>query len=320
MGERILFKLFSWIIDAKLKTMFSQSEQRQLPYRMRVFHEVVRLGSFTAAAEHLGHTKSAISAYISQLESLLGVRLLNRSTRRLHLTEAGTLFARRCAAMALQQEQALLELGALSEEPAGRLAITAPHLFATLLLPAAIAELCHRYPGLAPELVLSDERLDPLEHKLDLAISVGTLPDSRYHALPLGTLSFLLVAAPDYLQRHPIRQPEDLLGATLIRLPWQSHWQRGEERTPLQAGRELRVNTSAAALGCARAGAGLALLSAASVADELARGELVHLLPEWHGGVTPVYAVHGYGGQLPLVLRTLTELLREAIARLPGGR
>jgi DNA-binding transcriptional LysR family regulator len=300
--------------------MFSQSEQKQLPYRMMVFHEVVTLGSFTAAAERLGHTKSAVSVYVSQLEALLGVRLLKRSTRRLSLTEAGEVFARRCAAMAIQQQQALLELDALATEPAGRLAITAPHLFASTLLPAVIAELCTRHPSLVPELIFTDERLDLLTHHIDLAVSVGALADSRYHAVSLGWLSFILVAAPSYLQQHRLERSDDLLGCSVVRLPWQEHalLHREAETRLLQGARDLKVNTMTAAIGCVGEGLGVALLSAAAVAQELSAGRLIHVLPDWHGGQAPVYGVHGYKDRLPPVIRSCTDLLRVRIRSLPA--
>jgi DNA-binding transcriptional LysR family regulator len=299
--------------------MFSQSEQRQLPYRMMVFHEVVRAGSFTAAAERLGHTKSAVSTYINQLETLLGVRLLKRSTRRLNLTEAGEVFARRCAAIASHQQQALLELDAMAEEPVGRLVITAPNLFANTLLPSVIAELCARYPALTPELIFTDERLDLLSHHIDLAISVGALVDSGYHAIALGKLSFVLVAAPSYLQQQPIECTDDLLTCSLIRLPWQEAAliHSGAESLPFQGARDFKVNTTTAAISCVGEGLGVALLSAAAVAQALSVGRLVQVLPEWHGGHTPVYAVHSYRDRLPTAIRFCSELLQDKIANLP---
>ncbi|NMH65113.1 LysR family transcriptional regulator [Shewanella sp. SHSM-M6] len=288
---------------------------------MLVFDEVVKLGSFTKAAEALGHTKSAVSQYITQLEAELGVRLLNRSTRQLNLTFAGQQLAKRSAQLLELLGLTLEESRALNAVPRGRLAITAPHAFEAGLITPLVAELVAEYPQLAPELLFSDERLDLLEHKLDLAISVGPQKDSGYQAIPVGTLDNILVASPAFLARHGPVAAAALGSLPLIVTPWQQDCHlssaRGESLS-FSSSRSLRVNTSLGAVNSALCGAGIALVSSVFVAAALAEGRLQRVLPDHAGPSRRVYALHGYRQQLPLVLRLLVERLTARLARVQG--
>ncbi|ABC29832.1 Transcriptional regulator [Hahella chejuensis KCTC 2396] len=292
--------------------MFRNNEQKALPYRMLVFNEVVKCGSFTGAAENLGHTRSAISTYISQLETLVGTKLLSRSTRRLHLTPAGRQFALRCEQMAETLQLAVDELQDFEQEPQGRIAITAPHAFESLLVESVIADLCRQYPKLTADVVFSDQKLDLLEHKLDMAITVGPQKDSDYHALKLGVLRSFLVASQAYQDTHGKPDPRQLDNHTLILLPWQhkaSLYSNGEQ-VPLQAGKAMHVNTLPAAINYARHGLGLLLAPSIFVADAIGRGELERVAPDWQAEDRDVYALHSFGKRLPFILRQATERLK----------
>ncbi len=292
--------------------MFRISEHKGLSYRMLVFHQVVESGSFTAAAAELGHTKSGVSSYISQLERQLGIRLLNRSTRRLNLTPAGEQFARRCEELAQLLYLAVDEVSDYDNMPQGRIAITAPHSFESSMVTPLIAELCQQYPKLIPELIYTDKRLDILTHKLDLAISVGPQKDSNYHAIRLGEIDAILVAAPIYLARNEVESLDDLVSASCIMLPWQESTllKGGKREGCFTSQRLIRLNSSPSAINSALAGLGVALIPSLFAKPMLDNGQLVRILPEYQGEKRDVYALHAYQQQLPLVLRQFVERLK----------
>lgn len=314
-GSLLLFGLM--IISLKVKTMFNKNEQKKLAYQMLVFDEVIKQGSFTAAAESLGHTKSAISQYVSQLESGLGVCLLNRSTRQLNLTEVGKKMAERSEQLLELLSMTLEEVKSHELAPAGRIAITAPHAFEAGLVTPIIAHLCHEYPKLVPELLFTDERLDLLQNKLDIAISVGPQKDSNYHAIPIGKLDSILVASPGYLAKRAIHET-DLKSHHLVTLPWQ-------ERAILQNNHgdsisfcsetQLKVNTSISAINSVKCGVGIGLMPSIFVQEDLDSGLLQRVLSDYRGEVREVYALHSYQQQLPMVLRRFVDKLKQTLSR-----
>ncbi|WP_256717823.1 LysR family transcriptional regulator [Shewanella sp. UCD-KL12] len=293
--------------------MFIKSEQKRLAYQMLVFDEVIKQGSFTAAAESLGHTKSAVSQYVSQLESGLSVRLLNRSTRQLNLTTAGVKLAKRSEQLLEVLSMTLDEMQSLEHDPTGRISITAPHAFEANMVTPIVAELCNEYPKLTPELAFTDERLDLLEHKLDIAISVGPQKDSSYQAILIGKLDSILVASPRYLARVGKLELSDLTMQTLVVLPWQQEAVlKGKQGQVLNfiSDKTIKVNTSISAINCIKSGVGIGLVPSIFVQDELDSGGLLQLVPEFTGEVRDVYALHSYQKQLPLVMRRFVERLK----------
>ncbi len=293
--------------------MFIKNEQKRLSYQMLVFDEVVKRGSFTSAAEVLGHTKSAVSQYVSQLEADLGVRLLNRSTRKLNLTHAGQQLAIRSEQLVKLLSATLDEIATHGNQPSGRLAITAPHAFDPSLITPLITALSCEYPDIEPELIFTDERLDLLEHQLDLAISVGLQKDSSYHAVHIGQLDNILVASPAYLARQKTVNIHSFSSQKLVMLPWQHQTallsDQGKELL-FSSTKQLRVNTSTSAINSVLCGAGISLIPRIFVQKYLASGELQRVLVEFKGPDRDVYALHPYGKQLPFVIRCFIERLK----------
>ncbi len=284
---------------------------------MLVFDEVIKQGSFTAAAESLGHTKSAVSQYVTQLESGLGVRLLNRSTRQLNLTVVGQKLAERSEQLLELLSMTLEEVKSHELAPAGRIAITAPHAFEAGLVTPIIAHLCHEYPKLMPELMFTDERLDLLQNNLDIAISVGPQKDSNYHAIPIGTLDSILVASPGYLAKRPVMETE-LESHHLVTLPWQLRavLQNNQgESVVFSADKQLKVNTSISAINSVKCGVGIGLMPSIFVQDDLDSGLLQRVLADYRGEMREVYALHSYQQQLPRVLRRFVDKLKQALNR-----
>ena len=166
---------------------------------MGLFATVVEQGSFTRAAELLGMPKSSVSQKISRLESQLGVRLLQRTTRRLSLTPQGELYVEHCQGLLALARSANLAMARLRSAPAGRVRITAPEATGTLLLGRILAEFRALYPEVVLELTLSDEQLDLVGEGYDLALRAAPLKDSSLICRRIGQVARHLVAAPAYL-------------------------------------------------------------------------------------------------------------------------
>jgi DNA-binding transcriptional LysR family regulator len=171
------------------------------PADMVLFAVVVREGNFTRAAQQLGLTKQTVSERIGNLEGKLGVRLMERTTRRLRLTDAGAAYAERCAAIAAQIDEANREIQRLQAEPVGLLRISTPVLYGRRYLAPVISGFMARYPKVRVEVVLADRRVNLVEEGFDLAIRVGALDDSSLMVRKLGGGSVYYVASPGFLER-----------------------------------------------------------------------------------------------------------------------
>lgn len=294
--------------------MFIKPEQRKLAYQMLVFDEVVTQGSFTSAAQSLGHTKSAVSHYITQLETALDIKLINRSTRNLNLTTSGVLLAKRSNQLVNLLSDTLQELDSHNDEAIGRIAITAPHAFEANLITPIIAQLCEEYVKLTPELLFSDERLDLLSNKLDLAISVGPQKDSNYNAVLIGKLDSVLVASPKYIAKTKLITSKNFNNQSLVILPWQTNQVLNANTCPsliFESEVVIKINTSTSAINTLKCGLGIGLVPSVFIKEELASGILQGVLPEYKGQERDVYAIHSYQNKLPLILRKFINELKK---------
>lgn len=185
---------------------------------MTNFVRIVEAGSLTGAARRLDTSLTSVVRNLAALEHALGVRLLNRSTRRLALTEEGREYFARCQRLLAELEEAEAVLSARQTEPAGRLAITAPAMFGRLHVGPVVAEFLAAYPAVRAELLLVDRVVDLLDEGIDLAIRIGQLPDSSLVALPVGDTRRVVCASPAYLARHGTpAHPRELAGHRCIR-------------------------------------------------------------------------------------------------------
>lgn len=285
---------------------------------MALFAQVIQAGSMSAAARELGLTASAVSQQIRQLETDLGVTLLHRSTRRLGLSEAGEVFLEGCNAMVVAARHAEQRLADLRDAPVGELRLTAPADFARSHLAPALAPWLLDHPRLTLRLFASDERMDLIEQRIDLAIRVGRLPDSSLVARRLGTWEEVLCAAPSYLRRRGLPQrPGDLLAHDWLSLTVLTEPVHVEltgvdgqlERLRLEP--RLAGNSASALRELALAGLGVVRQPLMDIADELRTGRLVRLLPDWRLPELGVFAITPRRDEQPAKVRQAIEAVRE---------
>lgn len=282
------------------------------PADMLLFVSVVREGSFTAAAGTLGITKQSVSERVNRLERRLGVRLLERTTRSLRMTDAGARYYERCALISAQIEEANREVQRIQAEPVGLLRVSAPVLYGRRFLAPVIGDFLQRYPRLQVEVVLGDRRVNLVEEGFDLAIRVGDLDDSSLTARKLAEGYVYLVASPRYLKRHgrPTRA-EKLREARCIALRASETWEVHSERVKISP--VLVVNDLEMGCAAALAHVGIAQLPSIVCSEHVRRGELVTLFGHRPTLTRPVHAVFPSRRYLPPKVRLFVEALAEQV-------
>jgi len=260
-----------------------------LPYLV-TFARVVQSGSFVAGAERLKLSPSVASKHISKLEKRLGARLLNRSTRKLSLTEAGTAFYEHAARILDELDQSEHAVQRLQAEPSGRLKVSTLNSLANAVLAPLLPDFMRRYPKVQLEIVCSDRFVDLTEEGYDLALRITREPAPNLVARKLAEIRFQVCAAPAYLQRHgtPVA-PADLASHRCLGYPasitpgsaWRFLHDGREVVAPIQS--VFEINSVETLRELALAGEGLALLPTYSVGADLKAGRLVTTLPSYRG-------------------------------------
>lgn len=288
---------------------------------LEVFVRVIELGGFSAAARACGMTPSAVSKLVARLEQRLGTRLVNRSTRQLQLTPEGCAFYERGVRILADLDEAE-RCASADVAPRGRLRVNANvpfgHHFLLPLVPAFLAQ----HPDVTLDIMLTDEVIDILEQRTDVAVRAGPLKSSNLVARRLGATRMVIVGAPDYLARHGTpATPDELLahnrlGANYARA--QTGWpllQNGH-KTVVPVTGNAQASDGEALHRLAIAGLGLARLAAFQVRDDIVAGQLVPVLEECNpGDVEEIHAVYvGQGGYLPLRVRAFLDFLVKRIA------
>ncbi|MBV7483086.1 LysR family transcriptional regulator [Bordetella sp. BOR01] len=266
---------------------------------LRVFRNVVHLGSFARAARQLQVSPAAVSKNVSELESHLGVRLLNRTTRRMSLTEAGTLYYEQVCRILDDLDEAGRSLACMQVRASGVLRVSAPMSLTLTRLSAAIPAFLQAYPELSLDLHLEDRRVDIIQEGFDVAIR-GTdhLEDSTLVARPLTVLPHVLCGSPAYFQRYGMPDtPDSLLNHNCLRFTlsghadeWTFHRNGQTVRVPVRG--RYQVNSSLAVRDALRAGFGLSLVPRTYVEEDLAQGRLRTALNDWAMVDTYIYAVY----------------------------
>ena len=296
----------------------SEQSTMELP-ALRAFVKVVQLGSFTRAAEALGSQKARVSRVVSALERELGLRLLERSTRALSLTEAGREMFERAQAILAAVEDAEQIAQQVHGEPRGTLKLTCGVEFGQLAVSAWIDEYLLRHPQVRVEAEFTGRVVDLVHEGFDLAIRVGPLPDSSLAARSLGRLDYVPVAAPDYLRRRGTpRSPEELRHHELLVFSagasgtgWR--FSRGGDEVRVTAAARLRVNNSFAVRDAALRGLGIAVLPRWLAAEAIATGRLAAVLPRWSLPSAPVHAVFASARYLTPKVRAFIDLAASSL-------
>ncbi len=285
--------------------------------RMSVFAKVVEHGSFTAAARQLQMSVSSISQTVSRLEDELQVKLLNRSTRSIGLTEAGKIYYQGCRKMLHEVQDVHEQLYAFNNTPTGTLRIGSSSTMAQNVLAGMTADMLKEYPGLTVNLVTGIPAPDLIADGLDLVIRVGTLQDSSLFSRKLGAMPMVVCAAKSYLVQYDApEKPADLANHT-----WLTYSVRPDNEFELIApeGISTRLtpegrfitNDPMTLTRWISAGAGIAYVPLMWVIDQVNRGELEILLPRYQSDPRPVYALYTEKDKLPLKVQVCINYLTE---------
>lgn len=287
---------------------------------MLTFVRIVEAGSLSGAARAMDRSLPAVCRSLAMLEERLGQRLLVRSTRRMALTEAGADFYERSRRIAADVEEAEAAISARRQEPQGLLGISAPVLFGRLHVAPAVGELLSRHPKVSANLLLADRNVNLVDEGLDVAIRIGTLPDSGMVARPLGRIPRVVCAAPAYLKRQGVpRHPRDLVSHHCVRFTGVSavhDWTfavDGAERN-FRIGGRAETNDGGAAIEMAARGLGLVAVLAYQVQALLASGALVRVLRKFEPAPRPVHALYPSGRLAPAKLKVFLEILEATVA------
>ena len=292
---------------------------------MRTFIRIVEAGSLSSAARQLETTQATVSRRLQSLESMLGSRLILRTTHAMKLTDDGE----RCYQHARQVVDAWLaledEMSIADERPVGVLRVRAPHAFGQQQLLGPLVSFLQRYPQLAVEWMLNDKTVDFLSDNIDCAIRVGAEVDPATVSVLLAEVPRSLVVAPELLSRYPaLAIPQDL-----SRLPWvaiSTFYQHEVELQHQEDSRELSfgivpclsTDSVYVARNTALAGLGAAIVSSWAVTEDIAAGRLVELFPQWRASSLPVHLVYPWARYYPTRLRKFLDLMREVMPQVAG--
>lgn len=291
---------------------------------LAAFVKVADRGGFSAAAEDLGLTPSALSKLISRLEQRLGARLLARSTRKVALTPEGEIYLAHCRDILAAMEAADAEVSAAGGKPQGVVRINVGTAFATHQLSSFIPDFCARYPDLHLDIAVTDRLVDVLTESVDVAIRTGPLGDSRLVARKIGESRRFICASPAYLARHGRPElPADLLSHNCLLLSnfsqlarWPFHTPEGVNR--MQVAGRMTCDSADMLLDYAVRGFGIVRLGDMLVGESIRRGELVTMLDEHHVDEPyPIWAVMPPGRNRALRVRVFVDALAEAFKDSP---
>lgn len=285
---------------------------------MKVFRQVVESHSFVAAADRLELSPAMVSKHVVALEDRLGIRLLNRTTRKLSLTEAGSAYYERCTQILNDLEEAELAVGAASVNPRGKLRVNALVSFGTRHIATAICRYSNRYPQVNVELTLQDRVIDLVEEGFDLAIRSATddLPPSSLIAKQIARAHFVICAAPSYLERRGTPQnPSDFTEHNCLVFSdcpnandWPLETDDGQQRVRVSG--TLSSNNGEALRMAALAGNGIVFLPTDMIGEDLLAGRLVPLAP-FKPLEMKIFALYPTRRHLSAKVRTFVDFLVE---------
>ena len=293
--------------------------------RIGVFTKVVQNKSFSGAARQLNVAKSAVSMQIRLLEQEVGVRLLNRSTRTLSLTEAGEVYYRHCQEIVNRAEIAISELRQHQNQPTGTLRVASATSFGAKQLIPVVKEMRNAYPHLNIELLMEDRIVNMVEEGIDLSIRIGWLKDSNLVAKRLCQSPRIIVASNEYLTRYGTpTTPDELVNHQWVnlsllpasqRLSVKNKDTRAMQSVPLNS--HIKSNSINAVVSAVVAGLGITSLTKTEVYEELQDGRLIPILQDYEQEPVGVYAVYAHREHIPPKVRLFMEFLQKRCANAP---
>ena len=288
-------------------------------HQMQVFVAVAESEGFAAGARRLGMSAPAVTRAIAALEEDLGVRLLQRTTRSVRVTEAGRRYledARRILGDVAEADEAATGITGI---PRGNLALTAPVIFGNVFVTPVIVEYLRRYPETTVDARLVDRSVNLVDEGLDLGVRIGDLADSSLRAIRVGAVRAVLVASPEYLAGAGRPEtPDDLARHTLITSSavsfgnnWRFQMDSGDRAVRIEP--RLRVTSNYAAITAASAGFGITRVLSYQVAEQVSQGGLEYVLTNFERQPVPVNIVHQEGRNTSVKVRAFIDLLAERL-------
>lgn len=288
---------------------------------MAVFVHVVDAGSFTGAARNLDLPKSTVSRKITQLEERLGVRLIQRTTRSLRLTETGNAYYAQCSRILSEIQDANIAVTRMQSTPTGTLRVTAPMLFGSAVLPKLIAGYLEKHPQVTIDMVLTDQRLDLVQEGVDLAFRVGQLEDSSLIGRHLGDARGVICASPEYVKKHGMpSHPDELENHPLLTLTSWSNWQLEGPEHQIHSHHvkpRIQVNDFASLYRLTLEGLGISAMPAMLAATGIREGRLVPVLPDWPFEASPIHALYPSNRHLSAKVRSFVDHVIECVRPVP---
>lgn len=286
--------------------------------QMELFYFVATWNSFTRAAEELGVSKGYVSSQITALEKKLNVKLIQRTTRNLSLTEEGYLFFESCTKIVQEKQLAFSLLKETQDEPAGQLRITAPLSFCETVLAELVPKFQQKFPKISLAIDASSSVKNLLQHNIDLALRITTEPDENYIARIIANFRYVICATPNYLKQYAsLKKPNDLLQHNCLiysSTPEQNHW-------PIQIGKAIKFisvhgnlssGNSAIIKKALLAHQGIARLPQYLLTKEIAEQKIQILLEENTRMETPIYAIYA-SGKVPKKINCFIDFFKEKL-------
>ena len=293
---------------------------------MQVFTTVAREQGFSAAARRLGLSAASVTRAVAALEVRIGTQLLIRTTRNVHLTEAGQRYLEDCRRILADIQEAEASAAGSHAQPRGQLTVTAPVLFGNLYVTSVMVGFLEQYPEVSINALLVDRVVSMVEEGVDVAVRIGDLPDSSQHAVLVGQVRWVVCGSADYLQRYGRpTHPEDLQRARIVAtsaIGQQRSWPFRVAGETLNVRLEPRLVTTAnqAAISAAVLGLGLTRVLSYQVAGQVAAGELEVVLEDFELAPMPIHVVYQGGRKAPARVRSFVDYAVQALRDHPSLR
>ncbi|RON38795.1 LysR family transcriptional regulator [Pseudomonas frederiksbergensis] len=291
---------------------------------MQVFAAVAQEQSFSAAARRLGMSAASVTRAVAALEKRIGTLLLTRTTRSVHLSEAGQRYLEDCRRILAEVQEAEDSAAGSHAQPRGQLTITAPVLFGDLFVTPLMVSYLNQFPEVTINGLLVDRVVSMVEEGIDVAVRIGELPDSNQHAIRVGEVRRVICASPAYLNAHGRpRHPEALAGAPVVAtssIGQLRTWPFLDKGQPISVRPEPRlvVTANQAAINAACLGLGFTRVLSYQVASKLAAGELEIVLADFELPPLPIHVVYQGGRKAPARIRSFVDFMVKALREHPA--